>query len=51
MITGVTPFESEYHCDTVNNIIQGTVCFEPSVWAKWSFFAKDLVVRLLKKRE
>lgn len=51
IITGVTPFESTYHSETVNNIIQGKITFEPTIWAKWSFFVKDLVIRLLKKKE
>lgn len=50
MIAGVTPFESEYHSDTVNNIISGKVHFNPSVWDNYSFLAKDLVMRLLKER-
>ena len=50
LIAGVTPFESEYHSDTVNNIITGKVNFDPSIWNNYSFLAKDLVLRLLKNR-
>lgn len=50
MVAGRTPFESEYLSDTANNIIKGKVDFD-STWNNYSFFLKDLVMRLLKPRD
>lgn len=30
LMTGVTPFESEYHSQTISNIIKGEFSFPPS---------------------
>jgi len=50
MITGITPFESEYHSDVINNIIKKKLIFDDKIWSKYSYFAKDLTKRLLKER-
>jgi serine/threonine protein kinase len=50
LIAGRTPFESEYHCDTIANILRGEVTFEEKAWAKYTPFAKDFVSRLLKEK-
>jgi calcium-dependent protein kinase len=50
MITGSTPFEAIYHSETISNIIKGKITFPPS-WDKYSYFVKDLILRLLKPRE
>lgn len=50
LITGHTPFESEYHSTTINNIIRNQPSFEESVWDSVSPFAKDLTRHLLKKK-
>lgn len=51
LIAGVTPFESEYHSDTINKILLGAYVFEPDIWNKYSYFLKDFVIRLLKSKE
>jgi calcium-dependent protein kinase len=51
LITGKTPFESEYHSDTINNILRGEPEFDEEVWGRFHFLAKDFVGRLLKKKE
>jgi hypothetical protein len=51
MIAGATPFQSEYHSETINKIIKGSFVFEEQIWKKYSYFAKDLVGRLLKPRD
>jgi serine/threonine protein kinase len=51
MLTGSTPFESEYHSSTIQNIIKCEPSFEGPAWSKYSNFAKDFVLRLLKKKE
>ena len=50
MIAGRTPFESEYVSTTINNIVEGKFEFD-SMWAFYSKFTRDLIVRLLKGRE
>lgn len=50
LIAGYTPFESEYHSDTIVNIMKGEVTFDEKKWSNFSGFAKDFVARLLKKR-
>ena len=47
---GKTPFESDYLSTTINNITKGELTFDADVWSKYNKFAKDLVIRLLKKR-
>lgn len=51
LVTGTTPFEDEYHAETIENIIKGQVLFDPAVWDNYSFFVKDLTCRLIKPRE
>ena len=51
LVTGKTPFESEYHSDTLNNIMKGEVTFEGKFWDQYNIFAKDFVTRLLKKKD
>ena len=50
MITGFTPFQSDYHSDTIANILKGEVRFDEQIWGKYSPFAKDFVSRLLKEK-
>jgi len=50
LVAGYTPFESEYHSETIANIVKGEVSFEEKVWGKYSSFAKDFVSRLLKEK-
>lgn len=51
LVAGITPFESEYHSDTINNIVKGTYTFDPIAWSNYSYFVKDLVTRLLKSKK
>lgn len=37
--------------ETINNIQKGEVVFDEAIWERYSKAAKDLVVRLLKRRE
>ena len=48
LITGYTPFESEYHADTIANILKGEFNFNDAVWENYNTFAKDFISRLLK---
>lgn len=50
MITGKTPFESDYLSTTIENIEKGEAEFDPRIWNNFSKSSKDLVSRLLKKR-
>ncbi len=50
LMTGVTPFESEYHSETIANIMKGEFSFPPETEARFSRSCRNLVVRLLKKR-
>ena len=45
-----TPFESVYHHETITNILKGEVNFQAEIWSKHPF-AKDLIIRLLKKNK
>lgn len=49
LITGHTPFESEYHSDTINNITGKEVWFDSLNFTRFSSLVKDLIIRLLKK--
>lgn len=49
LMTGTTPFESEYHIDTISNIIKGEVVFPNTLKVECSQSCKNLVRRLLKK--
>lgn len=50
LIAGKTPFESEYHSDTIANILKGELSFEEEAWGDYNWFAKDFISRLLKKK-
>lgn len=49
LITGYTPFESEYHSDTIANIMKGEVVFPSKLKFECSQAPKNLVKRLLKR--
>lgn len=51
IITGYTPFESEYHSDTIANILKGEVAFKEDVWERYHWFVKDFISCLLKKKD
>ena len=48
LVTGYTPFESQYYSDIVRNIQAGVVNFDFSVWSKYSFNLRNFVLSLLK---
>ncbi len=50
LMAGVTPFESEYHSDTIANIVKGIFDFPPKVEARFSRQARLFVVRLLRPK-
>lgn len=50
-MTGVTPFESEYHSATVANIMKGEVKYQYSKWSHFTPHLKNFVAELLKKVE
>lgn len=50
LMAGNTPFESEYHSETISNIMKGEVTFTPQVEARFSRQARMFVSRLLKRR-
>lgn len=50
LVEKVTPFESEYHSDTINNILKGQFIFNNEKWANYSHLVKDLVSHLLKPK-
>lgn len=49
LITGYTPFQSEYHSETINNILNNPVDFNSPEFVNFSSLVKDLISRLLKK--
>ena len=49
LMTGKTPFESEYHIDTISNIVKGELIFPTKMKYQCSQVAKNLVRRLLRK--
>jgi calcium-dependent protein kinase len=51
LMVGKTPFESPYHSETISNILKGEFSFPPEVEQKYSKSARNLVLRLLKRRE
>jgi len=51
LMTGKTPFESEYHSETINNIFKGIVTFPESAKEKYSKGCQNLVLRMLKRKE
>jgi serine/threonine protein kinase len=50
LMTGFTPFESEYHSDTIDNIMKGELVFPAPVEAGYSKQARMFVYSLLKPR-
>lgn len=51
LMTGATPFESEYHSETIANIIRGEFSFPAEAENRYSKGCRNLVYRLLKRRE
>jgi serine/threonine protein kinase len=51
LVTGVTPFESEYHSDTVAAICRGIPSFEQEKWEGYSPSLVSFVSLLLKRAE
>ena len=51
LITGKTPFESEYVGDTIEKIRENKVEFDEEKWSQYDHLAKDLVLRLLTKNK
>lgn len=51
LIEKVTPFESEYHSDTINNILKGEFTFNSEKWNDYDYLVKDLVIHLLKPKK
>lgn len=51
LMTGLTPFESEYHSETIASIIRGEFSFPAEAEARYSKGCRNLVYRLLKRRE
>lgn len=49
LMTGFTPFESEYHSDTIANIMKGDLVFPEKLKFPCSMAPKNLVRRLLKR--
>ena len=49
MITGSTPFASEYLSDTKDNILKAEIDFENPIFLTYSPLVKDLISNLLKK--
>jgi calcium/calmodulin-dependent protein kinase I len=50
LMAGITPFESEYHSDTIANIVKGSFVFPPKVEARFSRQARLFVARLLRPK-
>lgn len=50
LMAGVTPFESEYHSDTIANIVKGSFLFPLKVEARFSRQARLFVARLLRPK-
>ena len=48
LITGHTPFQSEYHSKTIENIMSADLIFPP-VFDKYSDSLKQLVIKMLRK--
>lgn len=51
LVEKVTPFESQYHSDTITNIQKGEFVFNNQKWAGYSHLVKDLVAHLLKPKD
>ena len=48
IVTGYTPFESQYYSDIVKKIQSGVVHFDYSVWSNYSFNLRNYVQSLLR---
>lgn len=51
LITGKTPFQSEYISDTIENISKKKIDFESDCWSSYNTFARDLVNHLLARNK
>lgn len=51
IVTGYTPFQSEYHSDTISNILKGTFSFDDPIWLKYSPFLRDFISHFLKGKQ
>lgn len=51
LVTGKTPFESEFHADTIKNIQKGCFFFDKIDWGKRSIHLKNFISSLLTKAE
>ena len=51
LVSGKTPFESEYHSDTIKNILKGNFSFDSSCWNKYSLAIRSFIKGLLKPAE
>jgi serine/threonine protein kinase len=49
LMTGYTPFESEYHINTIENINKGQFFFPSALKFECSQAPKSLIKRLLKR--
>ena len=50
LMAGFTPFESEYHSDTIENIMKADLVFPPHIEARFSKQARKFVSSLLRRR-
>lgn len=50
LITGVTPFESDYINTTIKNIEKGSISFDHSVWEECNPLVKELIKGLIAPR-
>lgn len=50
LMAGFTPFQSQYHSDTIENIMKAELVFPPAIEARFSKQARMFVSRLLKRR-
>jgi len=51
LMTGYTPFESEYHSETISNIMKGEYVYPQSIANKYSKSPRNLISRFLKNRK
>ena len=49
LVTGSTPFESEYHSNTVTAIQKLLFTFDKKKWSKYTPYLKNFVQLLLKR--
>lgn len=50
LITGYTPFETEYFCSTNERITKGVIEFKVDTFEKFSHFIIDLIQKMLEKK-